>query len=154
MSRHVRVPRHDQMSPVPSVKAFLQSSAAQVRYTKGGSMWKWYSHGFYIGRQSKRRDEEGRSLGFDFSGEAVPLAATLAGWRKDKDDMFFRVMLSPEHGDRMDLTAYTREVMAGVVRTLGTRLEWVAVCHHNTDQPHVHVVIRGLREDGSALSEL
>jgi hypothetical protein len=100
--------------------------------------------------------KEGRTLiGFGSAGDAVPIAATVAGWRKEQDDMFFRVMLSPERGDdRMDLEAHTREVMAGVERDLGTRLEWVAVSHYNTDNRHVHVVIRGLPEDGSALSGL
>jgi hypothetical protein len=37
-------------------------------------------------------------------------------------------------------------------RDLGTRLEWAAVDHHNTDNPHVHILIRGLTESGNALS--
>jgi type IV secretory pathway VirD2 relaxase len=38
-----------------------------------------------------------------------------------------------------------------VERDLGTKLEWVAVAHYNTDNPHVHVVIRGRHENGSTL---
>jgi type IV secretory pathway VirD2 relaxase len=34
---------------------------------------------------------------------------------------------------------------------LGTALEWAAVAHHNTEHPHVHVVVRGRRDDGDAL---
>jgi hypothetical protein len=34
---------------------------------------------------------------------------------------------------------------------LGTGLEWTAVAHHNTEHPHVHVVVRGRREGGDAL---
>jgi hypothetical protein len=34
---------------------------------------------------------------------------------------------------------------------LGTDLEWVAVEHHNTEHPHVHVVVRGVRSDGQSL---
>lgn len=33
----------------------------------------------------------------------------------------------------------------------GTRLEWVAVNHFNTEHPHVHVALRGVRENGSVL---
>jgi hypothetical protein len=36
-------------------------------------------------------------------------------------------------------------------KDLGTDLEWVAVEHHNTEHPHVHVVVRGLRTDGTSL---
>jgi type IV secretory pathway VirD2 relaxase len=33
----------------------------------------------------------------------------------------------------------------------GTNLEWVAVEHDDTEHPHVHVVVRGLRDDGEVL---
>ena len=41
--------------------------------------------------------------------------------------------------------------MADVERDLGTRLDWVATDHWNTDNPHVHVLIRGKAEDGQDL---
>jgi type IV secretory pathway VirD2 relaxase len=28
-------------------------------------------------------------------------------------------------------------------RDLGTRLEWVAIDHYNTDHPHVHLLVHG-----------
>jgi type IV secretory pathway VirD2 relaxase len=149
--RMARMGKHARPKPVPSARAFLQRCAVQVRYTKGGSVGKWYSHGSYIGRESKQRDEKGRALGFGSEEGAVPIAAAVAGWRKEGDEILFRVILSPERGDRMDLEAHTREVMASAERDLGTKLEWVAVSHYNTDNPHVHVVVRGRREDGSTL---
>jgi type IV secretory pathway VirD2 relaxase len=36
-------------------------------------------------------------------------------------------------------------------KDLGTDLEWVAVEHHNTEHPHAHVVVRGVRNDGAGL---
>ena len=36
-------------------------------------------------------------------------------------------------------------------KDIGTELEWVAVEHHNTEHPHAHVVVRGVRSDGAAL---
>jgi hypothetical protein len=35
---------------------------------------------------------------------------------------------------------------------LRTTLKWVAVCHFNTDNPHVHVALRGVRDNGKPLS--
>ena len=43
-----------------------------------------------------------------------------------------------------DLREFTRELMVGAERDLGTELDWVAI---DTDNPHVHVLIRG-RADG------
>ena len=50
-----------------------------------------------------------------------------------------------------DLREFTRELMADVERDLGTKLDWVAVDHWNTDNPHVHVLIRGRADDGRDL---
>ena len=41
--------------------------------------------------------------------------------------------------------------MADVEKDLGTKLDWVAVDHWNTDNPHVHVLIRGRADDGQDL---
>lgn len=61
-----------------------------------------------------------------------------------KDDKHqFRLILSPENGHLLDLEAYATEVMAKVATDLKTELDWVAVVHTNTDNPHVHIVLRG-----------
>jgi type IV secretory pathway VirD2 relaxase len=36
-------------------------------------------------------------------------------------------------------------------KDLDTGLEWVAVEHHNTEHRHAHVVVRGVRSDGTGL---
>ena len=48
------------------------------------------------------------------------------------------------------LKAYAREVMQRVERDLGP-LQWLAVNHSNTENPHTHVLIRGKAHDGSDL---
>jgi type IV secretory pathway VirD2 relaxase len=60
----------------------------------------------------------------------------------------FRFIVSPEDGDRLDLKEFTREFMNRVEKDTGRRLIWAAVNHHNTDNPHVHIVIRGVDRDG------
>jgi len=50
-----------------------------------------------------------------------------------------------------DLRAFTRDLMKDVARDLGTKLDWVAVDHWNTDNPHIHVLIRGRAADGHDL---
>ncbi|WP_338149334.1 relaxase/mobilization nuclease domain-containing protein [Aureimonas altamirensis] len=72
---------------------------------------------------------------------------------RGKDDRHqFRFIVSPEDGaDLTDLTAHTRDLMSRIEADLGTRLDWVAVNHHNTGHPHVHVIVRGKDEPGENL---
>ena len=54
-----------------------------------------------------------------------------------------------------DLRAFTREMMEDMARDLDIDpdigLDWVAVDHWNTDNPHIHVLVRGVASDGKDL---
>jgi type IV secretory pathway VirD2 relaxase len=50
-----------------------------------------------------------------------------------------------------DLRAFTRDLAQQMGADLGTRLDWVAVDHWNTDNPHVHLLIRGVDDAGADL---
>lgn len=55
-----------------------------------------------------------------------------------------RLMLSPAVDEQPDdLRALTRYVMVELEKEKGMLLHWVAVEHHNTDHPHVHVILCG-----------
>jgi type IV secretory pathway VirD2 relaxase len=70
-----------------------------------------------------------------------------------KDDRHhFRFIVSPEDAAEItDLKAFIRDLAAQMEVDLGTKLDWVAVDHWNTDNPHVHLLVRGVAEDGSDL---
>lgn len=61
----------------------------------------------------------------------------------------FRLVVSPEDGHELDLETFVREFMDQVEQDLGRKLRWAAVNHYNTDQPHAHVLIRGVDFDGA-----
>lgn len=64
----------------------------------------------------------------------------------------FRFIVSAEDGaEYPDLKPYVRRLMAQVEQDLGTRLDWVAVDHFNTEHPHTHIVLRGVDESGQNL---
>ena len=72
--------------------------------------------------------------------------------RCEDDRHHFRFIISPEDATQLEnLRTFTRELMGDVERDLGTKLDWVAVDHWNTDNPHVHVLIRGRGDDGQDL---
>lgn len=64
----------------------------------------------------------------------------------------FRFIVSAEDGaEYPDLKPYVRRLMAQAEHDLGTRLDWVAVDHFNTDQPHTHIMLRGVDDQGQNL---
>jgi type IV secretory pathway VirD2 relaxase len=119
------------------------------RKNLGGSEWR--AHGRYIARESARPDAESRGLGFDATRNDIPVPGTLAAWEKAGDPVLWKIVVSPENGARMDLQRHARGLVGAMGRDLGTRLEWVAVEHDHNDHPHLHIAIRGVRDDGSRL---
>jgi len=87
---------------------------------------------------------------FDARGDQADAAGFAE--RCEGDRHHFRFIVSPEDAPEMaDLRAFTRDLMARVERDLGSKIDWVAVDHWNTDQPHVHVIASGIAEDGADL---
>ena len=77
--------------------------------------------------------------------------AQVAGWEQDRHH--FRLIISAENGDKIDdLNSYVKDVMEKVSLDLKEpNLEWTAVNHFDTDQPHTHVMMRGRRANGKDL---
>ncbi len=64
----------------------------------------------------------------------------------------FRFIVSPEDAAELgDMKIYTRDLMDQMEKDLGTKLDWVAVDHYNTDHPHTHIIVRGIADDGKDL---
>jgi type IV secretory pathway VirD2 relaxase len=106
-------------------------------------------HISYLRRDGVTRDgTDGRM--FDAQSEAADPRGFAERCAHDRHH--FRITVSPEDAaDLGDLRAFTRELMADVEGDLGTRLDWVAIDHWNTDNPHVHVLVRGRADDGQDL---
>jgi type IV secretory pathway VirD2 relaxase len=106
-------------------------------------------HLAYLKRDGVTRDGADARMFDAASGDADAKAFTE---RCEEDRHHFRFTVSPEDAARMaDLRAFTRELMKDAERDLGTELDWVAVDHWNTDNPHVHVLVRGRARDGQDL---
>lgn len=106
-------------------------------------------HIAYLKREGVTRDGEDARM-FDATSDMADERAFAE--RCEDDRHHFRFIISPEDGAELgDLKTFTRELMLDVERDLGTRLDWVAVDHWNTDNPHVHVLIRGRADDGQDL---
>src|SRR3954469_3464022 len=87
--------------------------------------------------------------GFTATKDNVDLTAMTKEWSGDRH--YFQTIISPEHGDRLDMERYVRDVMARYERDLGTKLTWGSVIHYDTEHPHAHVMIRGRDDRGGDL---
>lgn len=68
-----------------------------------------------------------------------------------EDRHHFRFIISPENGQASDLKFHAREVINDMETDLGLKLKWLGVIHKNTDNPHIHIVIRGVDNKGKDL---
>ena len=106
-------------------------------------------HVAYLKREGVTRDGADARM-FDARSDDADTRAFAE--RCEDDRHHFRFTVSPEDAAEMaDLRAFTRELMADAERDLGTKLDWVAVDHWNTDNPHIHVLVRGRADDGADL---
>ena len=103
----------------------------------------------YLKRDGVTRDGRDAAM-FDRDGDAADERAFASACEDDRHH--FRFIVSPEDAAQMeDLRGFTRDLMSQAERDLGTELDWVAVEHWNTDNPHVHVLVRGKADDGKDL---
>jgi type IV secretory pathway VirD2 relaxase len=106
-------------------------------------------HVAYLKRDGITRDGADARM-FDARSDAVDERAFAE--RCEEDRHHFRFIISPEDAAEMtDLRAFTRELMVDAERDLGTKLDWIAVDHWNTDNPHIHILVRGRADDGQDL---
>lgn len=72
--------------------------------------------------------------------------------RGAEDRHQFRFIVSAEDGALYeDLKPLTRRLMTQMEEDLGTKLDWVAVDHHNTGHPHSHILLHGKDDQGRDL---
>ena len=107
------------------------------------------THLGYLRRDGVTRDGEKARL---FGPETEDADGRAFAERCQDDRHHFRFIVSPDDALEMaDLKSFTRDLVGQMAKDLGTRLDWVAVDHWNTEHPHVHLIVRGVRDDGQDL---
>ena len=107
------------------------------------------THLAYLRRDGVGKDGE-KGLLFDAKNDGLDGSDFAA--RCEDNRHHFRFIISPEDAAEMeDLRGFTRDLARRMEADLGTRLDWVAVDHWNTDNPHVHLIVRGVDDRGGDL---
>jgi type IV secretory pathway VirD2 relaxase len=123
----------------------------RARYTRqrAGDTSAAREHLRYIERDGVTREGLPGQV-YNVSSDDADLEAFLG--RSEADPHQFRFIVSPEDSARLrDLKPFIRDLMGHLEQDLGTKLDWVAVDHFNTELPHSHIVIRGRDEHGQDL---
>ncbi len=120
-------------------------------YAKNTVAGQWRAHGRYVARESATQEGDAKAVRFDGRGESIDIAERLESWQKAGDERLWKLIVSPEFGDRADLTRLTRDLVSRMEKDLGTQVEWVAAAHYNTEHPHVHMALRGICAEGHPL---
>ncbi len=128
-----------------------QRCAVRATYSRNNARGQWRAHGRYIARSSATGEPKSRAVGFDANREDVNIEERLNNWQTAGDERLWKIIISPEFAERLDMTKLVRQVVQQMEVDLDTPLEWVAISHFNTDHPHVHVALRGIRADGQSL---
>ncbi|MDR3473547.1 MAG: DUF3363 domain-containing protein [Devosia sp.] len=107
------------------------------------------AHLNYLRREGVARDGEKAKLFGPGSDDDDPKAFA----KRCRDDRHhFRFIVSPDDAAQMsDLKEFAGELVSQMERDLGTRLDWVGAAHWNTGHPHLHLIVRGVRDDGENL---
>lgn len=116
---------------------------------RGGRTAPLATHLNYLRREGVTRDGEKARL---FGPGVDAVSAKEFAARCDADRHHFRFIVSPDDAVKMaDLKSFTRDLVGRMEKDLGTPLDWVAVDHWNTEHPHVHLIVRGVRDNGENL---
>jgi type IV secretory pathway VirD2 relaxase len=134
----------------PTSSPLQQRSLVKIAFARNKGRGAWRVQGRYLSRAGAQR-EGMRGLGFDSERSDIDLPERLDAWQKAGDARMWKFVVSPEAGAQVDLPEHARQLMAQIESDLGTRLEWAAIDHHDTAHPHVHIVVRGVDEEGNAL---
>ena len=127
--------------------AGVRRVVVKTRYVQSaGKSGKGTAHLRYIQRDGTSRDGERGQL-YSATEDRADGDAFLDRGKDDRHQ--FRFIVSPE--DAADLTEHTRDLMSRIEGDLGTKLDWVAVNHHNTGHPHAHIIVRGKDDLGENL---
>ena len=122
---------------------------ASIKRMAGTGAAKLKDHLSYLERDATQKDASPGKL----YGSLIYDADAESFHARCKDDRHhFRFVVSPEDAEQMtDLKAYTRELVSRMESDFGTKLDWVAIDHYDTAQPHTHLLVRGVRDDGKDL---
>src|ERR1700733_13304694 len=104
-------------------RPYHQRCAVRVTYLKNRVRGQWKAHGRYLARETATFENDLKGVGLSDKSSGVDIGALLAIWQAAGDQQLWKLIVSPEFGDLVDLMRLTRELIKQMERDLGTELE-------------------------------
>lgn len=121
--------------------------ARVVRQSRGSTPLA--AHLKYLRREGVTRDGEKAKM---FGPDTEQVDHDAFAERCKDDRHHFRFIVSPDDSHELgDLKSFARDLMVDMERDLGTKFDWIGVDHWNTEHPHIHILVRGVADDGENL---
>ena len=114
-------PRHGGSSGTVT-GAHNQRCAVRAVYSRNTTKGQWRAHGRYLARESATFEKAGTGAGFSAEKDRVDLSVELDRWQAARDPLLWKLIVSPEFGDRADLPKLARELMRRMAEDLKTNL--------------------------------
>jgi hypothetical protein len=90
------------------VRPYQQRCAVRVTYLNNKTHGQWKAHGRYLARKSAAQTKAGKGVEFSRGHELVDIASRLDDWQNAGDQRLWKLIISPEFGERVDLNRLTR----------------------------------------------
>lgn len=135
-----------------SSRQFQRRAIVNVRYANSRVKGGWKAHGRYVERESaagRAGQDAADRLGLADDHALDELAAE---WQAAGDERLFKIIISPEDGQVANFHQVSAEMISTLEKQVGSRLRWAGVVHRNTDHTHAHLIVRGVKDDGSPLT--
>lgn len=85
-----------------SLRTAARRCTVKVNYVQNRKAGQWAAHGRYLEREGAQKEGE-KGLGFNAAEDGVSLSSETHRWQMEGDLRLFKVMVSPEDGDRLQL---------------------------------------------------
>ena len=149
LNRHRAGHRFGPASRRVVIKSRIVKLAGRAGARGAGGLGAARAHLKYLQRDGVSKEHEPGQL-YDAASDEADGGNFLQ--RSEGDRHQFRFIVSPEDAIVLeDLKPFVRDLMRAMEQDLGTRLDWVAVDHFNTAQPHSHILLRGKDDQGQDL---
>ncbi len=89
------------------IRCVPDSSGVQYRvsYSANTTTGQWRAHGRYVARASATIEHEQNTAGSNGEEKGIDMAGRLGEWQAAGDDRLWKLIFSPEFGDRIDASS-------------------------------------------------